>query len=242
MDSAIILGGWFRRVSISQFENEGMVRETRDKVADPAIMVSTRALYISTHWLIPAGQSSQEAIVKGAAIRGLLNMQPTTRLARRNYGYDLDMPFREEVDEQRLAYVCPWQNAKYCRSRIEWFLRKGEPLEDLQVKKLSMYCCSKSRHFGSSNFSILTCDDESPPDYMFSAGVAKIGEFEVEWTDEDIASAKRKKVGPSTYRNIGFEVVVKLFSERGDFQISALVNGDTREGTTMKFEQDYSVN
>jgi hypothetical protein len=67
---------------------------------------------------------SQEAIVKGAALRGLELMTPTVRLARRHYGYGISKAFREGIDDENDAWYCDWDGKKWCSARVQWFLSK----------------------------------------------------------------------------------------------------------------------
>jgi hypothetical protein len=67
---------------------------------------------------------SQEAIVKGAALRGLLGLQPVKRMSPRHYGYSISMRFREGIDDEDYSWTCPWEGTKWCRHRMEWFIRK----------------------------------------------------------------------------------------------------------------------
>jgi hypothetical protein len=71
--------------------------------------------------------TSQEAIVKGAALRGLELLTPTVRLARRHYGYSISKLFREGVDNENDAYFCDWDNRKMCGARMQWFVAKVCP-------------------------------------------------------------------------------------------------------------------
>jgi hypothetical protein len=72
--------------------------------------------------------SSQEAIVKGAALRGLELLTPTVRLARRHYGYGVSLAFREGVDDENDSHYSRWDASKRCGTRVQWFLAKVLPM------------------------------------------------------------------------------------------------------------------
>lgn len=59
---------------------------------------------------------SQEAIVKGAALRGLERLRPSKRLARRHYGYSISMLFREGIDNEDYAWHSDWDGRKWVSS------------------------------------------------------------------------------------------------------------------------------
>jgi len=77
--------------------------------------------------------TSQEAIVKGAALRGLELLAPSVRLARRHYGYSISNTFREGIDDENDAYYCDWDGRKMCGARIQWFLSKVRTAQNLSL-------------------------------------------------------------------------------------------------------------
>lgn len=62
--------------------------------------------------------------MRGAAIRGLMGLRPSKRLARRHYGYSISFPFREGIDDQEYSWIDDWSGDKWCRNRMEWFINK----------------------------------------------------------------------------------------------------------------------
>ena len=68
----------------------------------------------------------QAAIVKGAALRGLGDIKPSRRRARRHYGFQVSRPFIEGVHPQRLSFLEQWTGLKYCSSLFAWKINKGD--------------------------------------------------------------------------------------------------------------------
>jgi hypothetical protein len=68
--------------------------------------------------------SSQSAVVRGAALRGLEGIAPRMKQARRHYGVALGMPFREGKDPEEKAYIREFDDEKYCNGRMKWLISK----------------------------------------------------------------------------------------------------------------------
>ena len=77
----------------------------------------------------------QAAIVQGAVLRGLNDLAPKTKQARRHYGVGVGMPFRAGVDNEKDSYICNIYNAKYCRYRVDWAIAKVD-----RMVHRSRYC------------------------------------------------------------------------------------------------------
>jgi hypothetical protein len=71
---------------------------------------------------------SQAAILRGAALRGLEGLAPGIKYARRHYGVDVGMPFREGIDPEHLRYTENARNKDYCRDRMKWIISKASLL------------------------------------------------------------------------------------------------------------------
>jgi hypothetical protein len=81
---------------------------------------------VSTIQLISADTrgNSQAAIVKGAALRGLEGLKPTTTISRRHYGWSWDEPFREGIDDEKNGYIDVYNGEKMCRGKMHWPIKK----------------------------------------------------------------------------------------------------------------------
>ncbi len=67
---------------------------------------------------------SQAAVVRGAALRGLEGTAPRIKYARRHYGIQLGMKFREGIDPEEDAYISLLDNTKRCAGRMKWLISK----------------------------------------------------------------------------------------------------------------------
>lgn len=68
--------------------------------------------------------SSQAAIVKGAALRGLEGIRPTNTIARYHYGWAWAEPFRDGIDNEEHSYIDDFSNMKMCSQRMHWPIKK----------------------------------------------------------------------------------------------------------------------
>lgn len=66
----------------------------------------------------------QSAVARGAAIRGLEGLVPTSRKARLWYGVSCGVPFRPNIDAEWRAYTDEWSGKRFCRGRMKWLVRK----------------------------------------------------------------------------------------------------------------------
>lgn len=71
----------------------------------------------------------QAAIVKGAALRGLMGVFPRKRRCRRHYGVAMRKPFRQGIDPESQARYNVWDKGKVCEGRIHWMIRKVGPAD-----------------------------------------------------------------------------------------------------------------
>jgi len=69
--------------------------------------------------------SSQSAVVRGAALRGLENIAPRIKHARKHYGISWSDHFREGIDSESNAFYDNIDNKKLCRGRMKWLISKA---------------------------------------------------------------------------------------------------------------------
>lgn len=60
------------------------------------------------------------AVVRGAAIRGLYGSLVLSRRAKRAYGIGIHQPFREGIDKEEDAWICPIKKDKRAGGYVFW--------------------------------------------------------------------------------------------------------------------------
>lgn len=187
--------------------------------------------------------SCQEAIVKGAALRGLELLTPTVRLARRHYGYSISSPFREGIDDENDAYFCDWDGRKMCNSRIQWFLSKGDPIDNVKTKTFRIYRTSyedeHSDDLMSDTLTVYNCDKDDKPQYRTHWSMQKMGKVHFSFSAEEMKAGKSKEVKGRKLWRLDYDVQVDLFSDRGDLQFSSLLDGRKKDKAIISFEQKF---
>jgi len=68
-------------------------------------------------------QSCQAAVVKGAALRGLLGQGSDSTQCRRYYGFSAAHVF-ESGDDESSSFVCQFTKRKFCSGKMDWMVHK----------------------------------------------------------------------------------------------------------------------
>ena len=186
--------------------------------------------------------SCQEAIVKGAALRGLEGLRPNKRLARRHYGYSISLPFRDGVDNEDYAWTSSWDGRRWCSHRMTWFLSKGDSIDGFQKKSFELW---RTFYEDSTDLTsvihIWNCDQEAKPDTSQHWSMVKMGKVSVEFTDAERKEATSKLVKGRKMYKIWYEMEVDLFSDRGDLKFRTVLNGKTKGNASIQFEESYDM-
>ncbi|KAK7526421.1 hsp70-like protein [Phyllosticta citriasiana] len=137
----------------------------------------------------PAGES-QTCIMKGAAIRGLLGMKPTYRVARRHYGFGVSLPFREGKDPPEDAWYDD-EGDKMCYRRVHWLVRKGQYVENDHFIQVPI-----RKHFTRlarkrDMVELFSCDEDDPPDYDSADSLTKLATISYDFYKSDFKGVKR---------------------------------------------------
>ncbi|KAE8446939.1 hypothetical protein EG329_011421 [Mollisiaceae sp. DMI_Dod_QoI] len=187
--------------------------------------------------------SCQEAIVKGAALRGLEILTPTVRLARRNYGYGISKDFREGHDDENDAYYSEWDGTKRCGTRVQWFLSKGDPIENFKAKVFEIGRTSyEDSQDLQSSFTVYNCDTDDKPEYSTHYSMQKMGKVTFSFTEDEMKTGRSKMKNGRKMWKLNYEIEVDLFSDRGDLQFNSIVNGTRKDNkATIQFEQKFDA-
>jgi hypothetical protein len=200
---------------------------------------------------------SQEAIVKGACLRGLEGLKPNRRIARRHYGYSISLPFRDGIDNEDYAWTCEWDKTKWCNHRMEWFLNKNEGIEDFQTKSISLF---RTVWEGSTDLTSIihvwnseqetapeSCKVSKPSELLTLTNsiqhwsMTKMGTVRFSFSQKDVNAADSKLVDGRRMFKLFYNMEVDLFSERGDIQFRFLYNDQHKGDGKIQFEQTYDM-
>jgi hypothetical protein len=68
-----------------------------------------------------------------------------------------------------------------------------------------------------------------------------MGKVHFKFTKKDVESAPSKVINGRTVYKLSYKVEVDLFSDRGDVEVRAIVNGTQRGKGSIQFEQSYDM-
>jgi len=180
--------------------------------------------------------------VKGAALRGLLGLQPIKRRSPRHYGYSISMRFREGIDDEDNSWACPWEGTKWCRNRMEWFIRKGDCLDDMSPKRFEL---QRSVFADSMNLTgtinIWICERDNAPDSSQSWSVTKLGAVRVTFSRDDIERSPSRVVDGDQLYQVLYEMEVDLVSDRGLLEFRTIIHGNTRNNTSIRYDEGFDT-
>ncbi|ORY17048.1 hypothetical protein BCR34DRAFT_597140 [Clohesyomyces aquaticus] len=187
--------------------------------------------------------SCQEAIVKGAALRGLLGIKPTRDMSDHHYGYSISMPFREGIDDEAHSWTCPWEGTKWCRHRMECSntLEQGDCLDDLVPKRFELQRSVFADTMDVSGvINVWVCGSDYAPDSSSDWRVKKLGAVKVEFSWDDVVRSPSRAVAGDLIYQVKYEIEVVLVSERGLLEFSVIVHGATKE-TTIRYDEGFDT-
>lgn len=81
-------------------------------------------MFVSKLTLTYSRRTRQAAIVRGAALRGLVGIAPRKRRCRRHYGFLISRPFQAGIDPAEDAFIDPYDGIKMCKNQMLWLAAK----------------------------------------------------------------------------------------------------------------------
>ncbi|KAF2193120.1 actin-like ATPase domain-containing protein [Zopfia rhizophila CBS 207.26] len=119
------------------------------------------------------GAKPWTAICRGAVLKALTNsnfsgVTVNSRISRQSYGTRFHAHFIKGFHREEDKYYSRIDGREMARNQMEWYLRKGDDIEEKKPVLLRWHCNILSSHVRPSspyNFmnAILSCNDETPP-------------------------------------------------------------------------------
>ncbi|KAF9629605.1 putative hsp70 family protein [Lasiodiplodia theobromae] len=178
----------------------------------------------------------QSAIARGAVIRGLEFLMPSSRKARRHYGYSVGLPFRDGIDPEKKSYIPIWIDKKYCEGRMEWV---GQDIgNDFEMKHELVRCFEGKKEDIFGVLTLFCCSSDTAPEFSDQPGIEKVGEVQVKIPKNDYKYLPTKKRKGVLFKKLEYNVLVNMASEQGTLMVKAMRNGSEIGSTTIKFDHD----
>lgn len=203
---------------------------------------------------------SQAAIVKGAALRGLEDLKPMSRIARRHYGFECAEAFREGIDPEHLSRIDDWSGEKYCDDRMTWGIHKvelglhqklalishannlqGQTIDQDTETEVPVFLAVTGTLTGDQRIdrtTIYSCSHDDAPEYSFKDGIQRLGTVITEFSRAEILKAPKRKSGRKTIRKLEYDIKVSFSADEGAVVFATYIDGKQAGRTKVEFHND----
>ncbi|KAK8212751.1 hypothetical protein IWZ01DRAFT_541403 [Phyllosticta capitalensis] len=184
---------------------------------------------------------SQAAIVKGAALRGLEDLKPMSRIARRHYGFECAEAFREGIDPEHLSRIDDWSGEKYCDDRMTWGIHKGQTIDQDTETEVPVFLAVTGTLTGDQRIdrtTIYSCSHDDAPEYSFEDGIQRLGTVITEFSRAEILKAPKRKSGRKTIRKLEYDIKVSFSADEGAVVFATYIDGKQAGRTKVEFHND----
>ncbi|KAK8190110.1 hsp70-like protein [Phyllosticta capitalensis] len=179
----------------------------------------------------------QAAVVRGAAIRGLEDIQPVTRLARRHYGYSICKTFRPGIYPESQSFIDRFNGKKMCRGRLSWKVSKGQVITSTTEVSFTILVKMEEDDIPESTLTLYACSSNDPPEYKKNHAAEKIGEVRVRWSLNDFDKAEKRfnqTMGAYVWC-FEYEVKMQMNAEDGLLKFKTFAYGKPAGETTIDY-------
>ncbi|KAG0126370.1 hypothetical protein HOY82DRAFT_570205 [Tuber indicum] len=155
------------------------------------------------------------AVVRGAVMRGLEGEMVRIRKVARNYGNSCSVPFMEGYHPKRDGYIDPQDGEYMCRSRMRWYINKGDDVEENDPIKHS-FCINRSSLSEADDritIPLLANDSSDAPSTSKSSDVYTVCTLEVDPNVIPREKFKRKiGINGLPYFRLTFDLLMSIQS------------------------------
>ncbi|KAI1990676.1 hypothetical protein LOZ53_003137 [Ophidiomyces ophidiicola] len=183
-------------------------------------------------------QYPQAAIVKGAVLRGLEGVRPTTRRCRRHYGFCYVARFRKGVDDEAKATFCEFYGTKFGPPRMNWMIEKGEKVLENTCQRVELYR-SSTVPFTKISTCLYSCSLDDAPQDPSHQRVNIVGNIvsDVSNISSPFIESKINQNGVRVYA-LHFEIEMHFGAKEGVLKFKTVVGGNV----VGEAEIDFSKN
>ncbi|KXS95922.1 hypothetical protein AC578_5199 [Pseudocercospora eumusae] len=179
----------------------------------------------------------QSAIVRGAALSGLLNIQPTSRRSRRHYGFSCHEPFDPLRHRLEDRFIWFWNNKPHASGNMFWELAKGDNVDDkTEITTEMSSTVWDDEPTKTSEMEIYCSDADEPPMFERDLAVKKLAVMRQDFSKLDLSGFPSKTVNGRTVRHITAKYIIRFGHRRGVLSFVSTVNGSEVGSTTVTFD------
>ncbi|KAF7188334.1 Heat shock 70 kDa protein 12B [Pseudocercospora fuligena] len=179
-------------------------------------------------------EHAQSAIVRGAALSGLHEIQPISRRSRRHYGFELAEAFDRRRHKAEDAFYDDWDGRKMASGNMYWKLNKGDIVND--TTSIEFTFISLVRDGRSSTIDVYACDLDEAPDHVRDQGVKKLAEIRVAFDELDLSQEPTKIVNGTVLNQIETDYSINFGHRRGVLEFTCSSKGHKIGDTTVRFD------
>lgn len=200
--------------------------------------------------------TSQAAVVRGAALRGLENTAPVYRRSRRHYGFGIKGDFREGVDSESSKTYCKWYNIWFCNNRVSWQIKKGQSVNEETKCSEAVKLLWKKGDDMRSRVRLYSCSLENAPDYrhdegtlflsshwlymallitILLVGVVHVGNIWYNLMGLDFSKFESRIIDEELTYKVEFNVEVIMGHRRGTLQFQVTSNDEVLQTSTIDY-------
>ncbi|KAK5090422.1 hypothetical protein LTR05_000594 [Lithohypha guttulata] len=178
----------------------------------------------------------QAAIVKGAVLRGLEGIRPTTIVAKRSYGWSWGCAFREGIDDEEDAYHDIYTGHKLC-TRMHWTVTKGQEIDsDFKVAR-TVKTSVKDGEEWRSKLTLYSCPLDVPPERPDHVSIVREGVVITQFTSlSNVDRSKYSDEFSMTVYRFKYDLETNFRAEDGILAFNSSRNGKEVGNTTINFE------
>ncbi|GIZ48282.1 hypothetical protein CKM354_001135000 [Cercospora kikuchii] len=171
----------------------------------------------------------QAAIVRGAALRGLVGIAPRKRRCRRHYGFTINRPFEEGIDPAEDAYFRPYDGQKMCRNQMLWLAAKGDVITEATSHShyIDLYNRLKETNM-TADWQLYSCSEDTPPHRLNRSVLESAGNIHIDYSSVNVSKLPTRRefgIVGSRYYRLSFEIQVDFGAKSGSLEVRALCNG-----------------
>ncbi|KAK2850556.1 hypothetical protein FQN49_005545 [Arthroderma sp. PD_2] len=201
---------------------------------------------------ITVPENPQAAIVKGAALRGLQGLQPTTKRCRRHYGFSWSIAFREGIDDEKHAFIDDFSGIKRAWV-MDWVIAKVRHNSIPSCENTSDSDIQGEKHTDGYSFTkkfdieyvsgnilmhhlpLYSCDLREAPGRVEHESVRRVGSINMDLTGVDMSLFQKKVVGGELKYRLKCEVNIIFGAQDGVLKFETRSQGQVIGKTTIDF-------
>ncbi|KAF7196935.1 Heat shock 70 kDa protein 12B [Pseudocercospora fuligena] len=193
--------------------------------------------WCSEHGLrIIVPDQAQSAIVRGAALSGYFEVQPTSRRSRAHYGFSVHQPYDRVRHRPKDQFVWDWDGSLRADNMMEWQLAKGDVVDDKTNIKFELFWLVYDYGNQIFNNTIYCSADDEAPLFVDDYGVQKLATISQDFSAADLTAFQPKLINGSWARRVKCEYTINFGHRRGVLCFSCRINGQEIGNTTIKFD------